>query len=152
MSLVSLRMMLTIWNLFRLIPLVMLYCECWNLHDIWNEFWYFYVPLHVSFSLFFLSAYFILHSFRYTELGKERAKRWQRFEEWLIELPLSPQELAKHVETYLPYAIALGVPKPLFTFVRRYLGEHPAPAWLEALFPLRTLPKRKTLQFNTLSL
>jgi hypothetical protein len=141
-SLVSLRMMLTIWNLARLIPLVICIVNA-GLHDIWNEVWYFYVPLHVSFSLFFLSAYFILHSFRYTELGKERAKRWQRFEEWLIELPLSPRELTKHVETYLPYAIALGVPKPLFTFVRRYLGERPAPAWFEALPPSKDSPQKK---------
>jgi len=141
-SLFYLRMMLTIWNLALLIPLVICIANA-GLHDIWNEIWYFYVPLHVSFSLFFLSAYFILHPFRYTELGKERAKRWQRFEEWLIELPLSPRDLAKHVETYLPYAIALGVPKPLFTFVRRYLGESPAPAWLEALPPSKDSPQKK---------
>ena len=141
-SLVYLRMMLTIWNL----PPLMLLSVCimyTGLHDIWNEVWYSYVPLHVSFSLFFLSAYFILNPFHYTELGKERAKRWQRFEEWLIELPLSPRELAKHVETYLPYAIALGVPKPLFTFVRRYLGERPAPAWFEALPPSKDSPQKK---------
>jgi hypothetical protein len=141
-SLVYLRMMLMIWNLAHLIPLLICILSA-SLRNIWNEVWYSYVPLHVSFSLFFLSAYFILCSFHYTELGKERAKRWQRFEEWLIELPLSPQELAKHVETYLPYAIALGVPKPLFTFVRRYLGEHPAPAWLEALPPSKDSPQKK---------
>ncbi len=142
-SLVPLRMMLTTWNLARLILLSICIMNA-GLHDMWNEVWYFYVSLHVSFSLFFLSAYFILCSFHYTELGKERAKRWQRFEEWLIELPLSPRELAKHVETYLPYAIALGAPKPLFTFVRRYLGERPAPAWFEVLPPLRALsPKEK---------
>jgi hypothetical protein len=141
-SLVYLRMMLIIWNLAHLIPLLICILIS-SLHNIWNEVWYSYVPLHVSFSLFFLSAYFILCSFHYTELGKERAKRWQRFEEWLIELPLSPQELAKHVETYVPYAIALGVPKPLFTFVRRYLGERPAPAWLEALFLSKDSPQKK---------
>jgi len=148
MSLDSLRIMLTIWNLFYLTinfswVLGVAFNDTRNLHGTWNEFWYSYVPLHVSFSLFFLSAHFILNSFRYTELGKERAKRWQRFEEWLIELPLSPQELAKHVETYLPYAIALGVPKPLFTFVKRYLGERPAPAWLEALPPSKDSPQKK---------
>ena len=141
-SLVYLRMMLTIWNLARLIPLVICIVNT-SLHDIWNEVWYSYVPLHVSFSLFFLSAYFILHPFRYTDLGKERAKRWQRFEEWLIELPLSPQELAKHVEIYLPYAIALGVPKPLFNYVKRYLGERPAPAWFEALPPSNDSSQKK---------
>jgi len=57
-SLVYLRMMLTIWNLALLIPLVICIANA-GLHDIWNQVWYFYVPLHVSFSLFFLSAYFI---------------------------------------------------------------------------------------------
>ncbi len=139
-SLVSLKM---IWNLALLI--LLLTCIVRNgLHDIWGEVWYSYVPLHVSFSLFFLSAYFILCSFHYTDLGKERAKRWQRFEEWLVELPLSPQELAKHVETYVSYAIALGVPKPFFTFVRRYLGERPAPVWFEALPPSKDSPQKKS--------
>jgi hypothetical protein len=127
------RFVLTFFNLFPLFLLGVYWSD--DSHHFWNKFWYYHVPLQVSFSLFFLSAYFIVHSFHYTELGKERAKRWQRFEEWLIELPLSPQELAKHVETYLPYAIALGVPKPLFTYVRRYLGGLPAPAWLKVLPP-----------------
>ncbi len=135
------RFLLTILNLF---PLFLLVCYLTNdLHNFWNNFWYYHVPLQVSFSLFFLSAHFILQSFHYTELGKERAKRWQRFEEWLIELPLSPQELAKHLETYLPYAIALGVPKPLFTYVRQYLGELPAPAWFEILTPSKDSLQKK---------
>jgi hypothetical protein len=154
-SLVAVRMMLIICNLIYLM-LSLLWVldvalnDTWNLPDTWNEFWYSYVPLHVSFSLFFLSAYFILYSFRYTELGKERAKRWRRFEEWLIELPLSPQELAKHVETYLPYAIALGVPKPLFTYVRRELGGLPAPAWLEVLPPSKDSlqTKKNPIQYS----
>jgi hypothetical protein len=135
------RFVLTFFNIFPLFLLGVYWSD--DSHHFWNNFWYYHVPLQVSFSLFFLSAYFIVHSFRYTELGKERAKRWRRFEEWLIELPLSPQELAKHVETYLPYAIALGVPKRLFTFVRRYLGERPAPAWFEALPPSKDSPQKK---------
>jgi len=101
----------------------------------WKEFWYSYIPLDVSFCLFFVSAYFIVCSFYYTDLGKERKRQWERFEEWLIELPLSSQELAKYVEIYVPYAIALGVPGPVLTYVSECLGTQPAPAWFRVSPP-----------------
>jgi hypothetical protein len=101
----------------------------------WKDFWYSYLPLDVSSWLFFVSAYFIVCSFHYTDLGKERKRQWERFEEWLIELPLSPQELAKYVEIYVPYAIALGVPGPLLTYVSECLGTQPAPAWFRVSPP-----------------
>jgi hypothetical protein len=91
--------------------------------------------LDVSSWLFFVSAYFIVCSFHYTDLGKERKRQWERFEEWLIELPLSPQELAKYVEIYVPYAIALGVPGPVLTYVSECLGTQPAPAWFRVSPP-----------------
>jgi hypothetical protein len=101
----------------------------------WKDFWYSYLPLDVSYWLFFVSAYFILCSFHYTDLGKERKRQWERFEEWLIELPFSLQELAKYVEIYVPYAIALGVPGPVLTYVSECLGTQPAPAWFRVSPP-----------------
>jgi hypothetical protein len=117
-------------------------------------FWRETFPLLISVSLFFLSGYLFLHSYRYTVLGKERKKRWERFREWLVELPMASSEVAKHVEVYIPYAVALGAMKPLLSYVSQNLGTQPAPSWLEIPPHLRKLPQEEgasTQMFPTLN-
>jgi hypothetical protein len=88
-----------------------------------------------------LAGYLFLRSYRYTVLGKEQKKRWERFREWLAELPMASSEVAKHVEVYIPYAVALGAMKPLLSYVSQNLGTQPAPAWLEIPPHLRKPPQ-----------
>jgi|GEM_PF-826125 len=114
----------------------------WDRYDS-GYFWSETFPLLISVPLFLLSGYLFLRSYRYTVLGKERKKRWERFREWLAELPIASSEVAKHVEVYIPYAVALGVMKPLLSYVRQNLGTQPAPAWLEIPSHLRKLPQEE---------
>jgi hypothetical protein len=116
--------------------------------DLWDHyasgyFWRETFPLLISVPLFFLSGYLFLHSYRYTVLGKERKKGLERFREWLAELPMASSEVAKHVEVYLPYAVALGAMKPLRRYVSQNLGTQPAPAWLEIPPHPRKLPQEE---------
>jgi hypothetical protein len=106
-------------------------------------FWSETFPLLISVPLFFLSGYLFLHSYRYTVLGKDRKKQWERFREWLAELPMAPSEVAKHVEVYIPYAVALGAMKPLLSYVSQNLGTQPAPSWLEIPPNLMKLPQEE---------
>jgi hypothetical protein len=132
------RRVVSIFSFFIGIPKFVL--GHWDPYDL-GYFWSETFPLLISVPLFFLSGYLFLHSYCYTVLGKERKKRWERFREWLAELPMASSEVAKHVEVYIPYAVALGAMKPLLSYVSQNLGTQPAPAWLEIPPHLRKPPQ-----------